>query len=733
MCHSSKDTAGIYESPTHSHGCLKCTSQSGSKRQQHWTYQHLNTRGMYPAHSYEISSTQIIDQRYSKESAMLVAATTAPLRGDRQSQPHRLYRPLDEMRQETRILLITKIEPPEFAFESASMIDDQLEAFDAISWCWGDTSAANQKNITIDGCGLSVSENAYEVLLELCIAKQKKRIWIDAVCINQDDKDERSQQVAMMDAIYKKATTTLVWLGKDGGAAKKAMEMIKNIVKWRQVRLNKVSCHVDHGRFCMEKNTDPYPLNTDWDAVSSLFSATWFTRFWIIQEVVLSKHVHVFLGEYEMCWSHLVKAAHYIKQNGSPNETLRDSARTGIFNAATIGQMQEGQLDPLVLLHLSPEFGATEPRDRVFALYGLLKSNKWDKGQSTLHTAFSPNYNSRLVDVYTDATRAAITSPGGSSLLLTAQCLVQRVGCEHPDTDFPSWVPRFHFVRDDARGSYKRLFLKYKTKDGAEVARIDTDTPCNILRISGVVIDSVSRVYEQLPLSVFHQDQNSHEHCDGVKCDDWQCAERRGPILRIISQLWDAAIAANSQVPLPELASMLRTTLLGQSDPTISRSYCDCDGTNRNRFERFVFKLWPSTQDAPFEDRGVAEEERVYSDDSDLDQEYSDEEEQVDSDDSDLDQEYPDEDAVGPLCQLREDFSHVGRFMKMIIAQQANRRFFLANSGRMGSAAPRSRTGDKICLVSGLSVPLVLRQVGSEWTLIGDAYLSGPMKVHTFF
>lgn len=641
----------------------------------------------------------------------------APLLDDGQSQPHQLYRPLDKTRQETRILLITNTEPLEFAFESASMTDDQLEAFDAISWCWGDTSAVNRKRISIEGHELSVSANAYEVLIELCIAKQKKRIWIDAVCINQDNKGERSQQVAMMDIIYKRAATTLVWLGKDSGIARKAMEMINKIAEWRQVRLPEASHPLQYGRFWDEKTTDPFPLDTDWDAISSLFSATWFTRFWIIQEVVLSKHVHVFLGKYEMCWKHLILAAHYIAHNSPSSHTFNSSGMAGVGNATTIGRMQADNLNPLVLLRLSPEFGATEPRDRVFALYGLLKSKNPDKVQDVLHKAFLPNYDSQLVDIYTNATRAAITSPGGTDLLLQVGHLVQRLGCENPDTDFPSWVPRYHFVDDESRGSYKPLSSKDTAGVAAKAPRIDPDTPRNILRIAGVVIDTISGVYEQLPPLASYQSSNSRKPCGGVYCSQGQCARYRAAILRTISQLWDAAIVANLEMPLPEIATMLRTTLLGRPDQTASPSRCDCDGSHRTSFREFVARLWPTTRDAPIENDSVCEEEQVNFDDSDLDQEYSDE----------------DDPEAPPPGHFLKHPRHMGHFWNYVVEKHVNRRFFLASSGRMGSAAPRSRTGDKVCLVSGLAVPLLLRQVGSDWVLIGDAYLSGEMKVQAFF
>lgn len=494
------------------------------------------------------------------------------------------------------------------------MLDDQVKGFDAISWCWGDTGALKVKKINIKGCVLSVSESAYEVLLELCIAQNKRRVWIDAVCINQDDMAERSQQVAMMSSIYERSAMTLVWLGKDNGTAERSMQMMMEIANWRQIRLG---CNQQYGEFWDESTADPFPPNIDWDAVGSLFSAPWFTRLWVIQEVVLSKHVHVFWGKYQMCWRHLVQTAHYTNHNLS-DEILGPGSQCGISNTVIIGKIQD-RLHPLFVLASNPRLGATEPRDRVFALYGLLRDDLLGETQVELRKAFSPYYSLPLEKIYTNATKAAMCSPAGLYLLLKAQCLVNRPGWAHSDTGFPSWVPKYHFVQDEARGSYKPLLHLIERHSKRDAMKVDTDTPPNILRIAGVVVDTISEVCEQLPPPA---SDRSPAPCFGVRCARPRCAEYRGTVLRITGQLWHAALAANPHVPQTELAGSLRSTLQMRASHPDKHPLCDCNDDYRYAFRCLVTNFWPTEGNVPTEEV-VVEQGPANFDDADLDDEYA--------------------------------------------------------------------------------------------------------------
>ncbi|KAK7909001.1 Heterokaryon incompatibility protein 6- OR allele [Apiospora marii] len=633
-----------------------------------------------------------------------------PVSDDGKSHASQLYQPLDRKRQETRILLITSTDPIQFDFEYASMLDEQVEGFDAISWCWGDTGAMEAKNITVKGRNLAVSESAHDVLLELCIAQKKRRVWIDAVCINQADMDERSQQVAMMRSIYERSAMTLVWLGRDNGTAQKSMQMIMEVANWRQIRFGNAQ---RYGEFWDESTADPFPPNIDWDAVGAFFSAAWFTRLWVIQEVVLSTHVHVFWGKYQMCWRHLVQTTHYITHSVS-DENLEPGSRVGLSNTVMIGKIQDEKSHPLFVLVSNPRLGATDPKDRVFALYGLLKEDLLDETQVALRKSFSPDYSLPLVEIDTNATKAAMCSAAGLYLLLQAQCLVPRHGWDHSDTGFPSWVPRYHFVQDAARGSYKPLSSLIERYSKHDVMKVDTDTPQNILRIAGVVVDTVSGVCEQLPPPISDRSPITSRPCFG------------GTVLRIISQLWDAALAANPHVHRTELAGSLRTTLQMRAEhPNKQPIARDCNDDYRYAFQSLVAKFWPTEGNVPTESGVLLEDEPADFDDADLDNEYA----------SDEDLEPPGQSPAFPRLASQDEGEDrsLDLFWDRIRTRHVNRRFFVTSGGRMGSAAPRSQAGDKICILSGLTVPIVLRQVdGSDWVLIGDAYLSGLVKTQTY-
>ncbi len=92
--------------------------------------------------------------------------------------------------------------------------------YTALSYSWGrnsDGDASSSRRITIDGYVLCVTENLYAGLEELCSKpiEPTDLLWIDAICINQGNLDERSQQVAMMGTIYAKARSLTIWLGRD--------------------------------------------------------------------------------------------------------------------------------------------------------------------------------------------------------------------------------------------------------------------------------------------------------------------------------------------------------------------------------------------------------------------------------------------------------------------------------------------------------------------------------------
>lgn len=121
-----------------------------------------------------------------------------------------------------------------------------------------------------------------------------RTLWVDAVCINQEDLEKRGQQVLLMQQIFAHAQEVLVFLG--GAEIEQTLNYIKNWMK--------------PDRIC-----DPgYAAKFRRKAVA-IFDQPWFQRIWVVQEVAFSKHATVLGGGSSMPWKELVMLAQICSQD----------------------------------------------------------------------------------------------------------------------------------------------------------------------------------------------------------------------------------------------------------------------------------------------------------------------------------------------------------------------------------------------------------------------------------
>lgn len=85
--------------------------------------------------------------------------------------------------------------------------------YEALSYTWGDPN--DQREIRVNNTPLMVTRNLEEALPQLRHPTEKRYLWADAVCINQNDIDERGDQVSEMGQIYRNASWVLIWLGPE--------------------------------------------------------------------------------------------------------------------------------------------------------------------------------------------------------------------------------------------------------------------------------------------------------------------------------------------------------------------------------------------------------------------------------------------------------------------------------------------------------------------------------------
>ncbi|KAF2143538.1 uncharacterized protein K452DRAFT_224862, partial [Aplosporella prunicola CBS 121167] len=161
---------------------------------------------------------------------------------------------------------------------------DSCRPYEALSYVWGDPMKT--RPITVNGRPLDVTENLEAALRELRFSNGKIRIlWIDAVCINQADSEEKGHQVGMMDVIYKKAEEVVVWLGRES---------------------NKTSMSLEHARFFsglpMTKGLPqhfpfrPEPMLSLIHSYTAILKRPWWRRIWVIQEFALASKVNIRCG-----------------------------------------------------------------------------------------------------------------------------------------------------------------------------------------------------------------------------------------------------------------------------------------------------------------------------------------------------------------------------------------------------------------------------------------------------
>jgi hypothetical protein len=121
------------------------------------------------------------------------------------------YKPLPD-----RCIRILELHPGEradpFRGRFAIVSIDGEDKFDALSYMWGDASPMDL--IIVDGAAITVAWNLARALeyLRDQQGSEVRRIWIDAVCINQKDEKERGHQVAMMRSVYSKADCVRIWI-----------------------------------------------------------------------------------------------------------------------------------------------------------------------------------------------------------------------------------------------------------------------------------------------------------------------------------------------------------------------------------------------------------------------------------------------------------------------------------------------------------------------------------------
>ncbi|KAK4443102.1 heterokaryon incompatibility protein-domain-containing protein [Podospora aff. communis PSN243] len=222
-----------------------------------------------------------------------------------------IYTPLRDARREIRLLnlephLDNTFAPIDIRLETANLW--QAAEYTCLSYRWGD--ATDTKSVIVDGHDFPVRTNLHDALKRLRLRDEPRRLWIDAICINQDDNSERAAQVGAMQYIFQNATDVIAWIGEEEGGphgrpvTQRAADFVRELSFWgrRLLKSNEESNVDDEILDWIRSVTPPGLVGSPWRDFLALIERPWFSRIWIVQEVAVAKAVTVWCGSHRWDW-----------------------------------------------------------------------------------------------------------------------------------------------------------------------------------------------------------------------------------------------------------------------------------------------------------------------------------------------------------------------------------------------------------------------------------------------
>ncbi|KAI4112105.1 MAG: hypothetical protein LQ339_000113 [Xanthoria mediterranea] len=387
------------------------------------------------------------------------------------------------------------------SLETLDLANDDNREYEALSYAWGSKDNLLEISITDPStqikASLPVTRDLALALRYLRLPQLSRTLWIDAICIDQENLEERGHQVKKMGDVYHTARQVIIWLGPatdDSSIAVRSLREISAMIE------------VDWNTWAMRLTT---PANTNWantqipwtcddktlNAIEILLQAPWFHRLWIWQEVLLSRRAEIYVGHETLPWSDLRKANFYMApeltlESPLPRASVNLTRLVAKVHRLAVREAFDAGLLVYIEATISCQF--SDPRDRIYALLGLVCRNDCVLELEPDYTQPASTLFQKIVLLYLRR----------ESSLDTLAC------CELSENSplSPSWVPDW-----SNRIVGRRIFVMGNLGNRS-IAKADSISAGQLRAtgISAAVIDGTSpgvtaEMQEKLVLSEVHQ------------------------------------------------------------------------------------------------------------------------------------------------------------------------------------------------------------------------------------
>jgi hypothetical protein len=550
-----------------------------------------------------------------------------------------------------------------------SALLDGLPAFEAVSYVWG----TNQKvaQISCDDKMIPITANLDAALRRLRLPDTERTLWVDSLCINQEDRKEQGNQVALMGEIYARATTTIIYLGPDpAGHAENVASLLEEI--YARIKTQKVdlSNHVSLPELQLQ---DPLSRDKRWQSYKALLECQWCSRVWTVQEASLGGNPRILWGTTEIPWSQLIGVNLWLLTKArhvwySMKPWLNDVHMPAFWEPTSPFRFVE-------LLLRAKTLQCTDERDRIYAFLGSGAAKVGQGGGMIV----VPDYEKSFRAIYLEFATAWLKNTHDLRVLSAVEHTMQTF----EDALLPSWVPRWDVsVTNNCFGLFDQGFDATRGLHETVTATVRdmASEPGLTLQLRGLIFDTL----------LWRSDILLPEH---MSLETTKISP--------IQTLWNYLSGRPSTTRNAVIDAWNHLSL-----PSTEFSYKD-----KSRFLTFARTLC----------RQVYRDETASSSDFHPDEAAF---------ALDLCRRSPRSGVVDMVAlDKKSQGGDVQAFVSHAGIWAALRRFVLTKDGDYALAPQIAEVGDLCCVIAGMSVPVLLRKIEGDgrYRLVGEAFVLGKM------
>lgn len=536
--------------------------------------------------------------------------------------------------------------------------------YEAISYVWGSPNI--KVDIICGGKQLGITPNLQAVLQRVRLSSEKRTLWADAICINQDDLNERASQVRLMGRVFGGARRVLAWLGAADSDEINGLDVLKEVTQLCCGRLP--ASMLGMKRFgSVETPVSgaslrhlPPPESALWMPILRLLGSPYFSRTWIVREASGHEEVLALYGNAEADIDVVATFVRFVMLAAERAPDLDQMIAQLDDSLNNIRLVRYDRIDSLSMRRLLREtmsLEASDPRDKV---YSMLEFARFRNEAISI----SPDYRKPISEVYRE-TALAILNADSNLLMLSDICHIDAI-----EDEFPSWVPRW-----DRKRSTMRLSGTQSRFNANNGTRFTFRTKGNSLVVHGFHVDTIGSTSKSLR----SEDMDiSVENAQGM------------------IQMWHDLLPSSRKVKLYRTGENLSTALAMALTAGIDTGFRALHAENGAFLPNFAAYFLSLLSKLP---SGSADACRSLLGDDAL-----------------------------KLLQRRRVQGSWEEYHKAARTMVNNRRLFTTMQNYIGLGPRALREGDQIWILFGSKVPYVLRVKGQQYQVVGECYVHGLMN-----